>query len=114
MYSSAAVKALAPISVVTWTCTTPGASAGVVNVNEVAETPDGVTVVPPMVAVMPAVNPLPVTVTVWPPLTKPPAGVSALITGRLPYVYSSAGVSALGPKDVVTWTVDEPWPALLG
>ncbi len=54
------------------------------NVNEVAETPVGVTAMPPMVAVMPAVNPLPVTVTVWPPLTMPPAGVTELITGRAP------------------------------
>jgi hypothetical protein len=50
-------------------------------VNEVAVMLDGVTAVPPMVAVMPATNPLPVTVTTWPPVTGPADGVTALITG---------------------------------
>ena len=52
--------------------------------NEVAETPEGVTEVPSMVAVMPAVNPVPVTVTVWPPVTRPAAGATDVITGSVP------------------------------
>ena len=99
---------------VTWTCTVPAASAGVVNVNEVAETPVGVTAMPPIVAVMPALNPLPVTVTVWPPLTRPPAGVTDTDHRQLPYVYSSAAVSALGPNDGRHLDVDRALSPLPG
>src|ERR1022692_2212840 len=79
MYPAAVVGALVPYTVVTWIWSYPALSAGVVKVNEVAVTPDGVTAVPPMVTVMPATNPLPLTVTAWPPLTGPADGVTELI-----------------------------------
>src|ERR1019366_1138217 len=84
MYPAAGVSALAPAASVTWTWSYPAISAGVVKLNELAVMPDGVTVVPPMVAVMPATNPLPVTVTTWPPVTGPADGVNALMLGGPP------------------------------
>ncbi len=85
MYPAAGVSALAPARSVTWTWSYPAVFAGVVKVNELAVMLVGVTVVPPMVAVMPATNPLPVTVTTWPPVTGPADGVTPLITGRASY-----------------------------
>jgi hypothetical protein len=46
------------------------------NVNEVAETTVGATVVPPIVTDIPAANPLPVTVTLCLPVSGPAAGVT--------------------------------------
>ena len=46
---------------VSWTGTDPAGSAGVMNVNEVAETTVGAAVVRPIVTDIPAANPRPVT-----------------------------------------------------
>src|ERR1022692_2921876 len=110
MYPAAGVSTLAPAALVTSTWTYPAACAGVVKLNELAVMPVGMTAAPPMVAVIPATNPLPVTVTTWPPVTGPADGVTALITGRLSYVYVSAGVSAVAPPGVVTVTPTVPVP----
>ena len=53
MYPLAEVSALAPARSVTWIWSYPAVSAGVVKVNELAVMLDGVTPIPPIVALIP-------------------------------------------------------------
>ncbi len=82
MKSSAVVFALVPPAVVTSTSATPAALAGEVQVIDVAETTVmPVAAVPPNVTVAPAMKPVPVMVTLVPPVVKPVVGARPVTVG---------------------------------
>jgi hypothetical protein len=112
MNLSPATIALVPPGVVTLISTVPAARVGevMVRVLSVVTSRPFPGVVPNMTAVAP-VNPVPVMVTVVPPIAGPLVGEILVTVGTGTYVNVSSVTIALVPLGVVTRTSTEPVPA---